>query len=515
MLEQISVVIAEDEAPMLSALVSMVKSAGQPFRVAGTARDGEEALRLIAKTRPDIALLDIQMPKLNGLDVLRNIREKKLDTRVVIISAFEQFQYAQQALRHGAYEYLLKPVAPSQLDRLLKDIAARLNAEAEVGLGFSPEFILSGVRTHYPESHICYLIALFALGNYPYTAQPDRYAVLSRVNLAEKSAGGVLLNGERAWYTQGLEPWEQCVLLGLNALDRVRPAAQALFDGLMREAEELKLQLPVTLAVSQHLVGSSASEDARQLSNNLRKGAIFGKSVYIGPGQSAQSQSIQQLFNRCAVYEEQMVTAITKCEPARFKVLLADELNYWRDAECPASMMLNLIKFQFIHIVNATYCDLGSHHMLPDDWDGHFDRVLSESLSWKQLHERLCDLMEKLSGNKLQNGSGDILRQIDEYINKNYAARINTQTLSQRFGFVPSYISKLFKQYKGISPSKHLTNIRIEKAKELIRSGMDINIENIASAIGFSDPSYFSRLFRKMTGMLPTEYRDQIEVKDV
>jgi two-component system response regulator YesN len=126
-------------------------------------------------------------------------------------------------------------------------------------------------------------------------------------------------------------------------------------------------------------------------------------------------------------------------------------------------------------------------------------------------------MMEKLSGNKSQSGSGDILRQIDDYINKNYAAHINTQTLSRRFGFVPSYTSKLFRQYRGMSPSEYLTHVRIEKAKELIRSISDVNVADIASAVGFSDPSYFSRLFRKMTALPPTQYlnRNEIHEKEI
>lgn len=510
MQDQINVVIAEDEAPMLGALVSMVNSAGQPFRVAGVARDGEEALRLILETRADLALLDIQMPKLSGLDVLRAIREKKLDTKVVIISGYDQFQYAQRALRHGASEYLLKPVTPSQMESLLTDLAAKLSAEAQASQTFSPELVLTGALVRFPEAHACYLMALFALGNYPYVAEPDIEAEFSLADIAETSVNEVLLDGERAWYAQGLEPWEQCVLLGLKTEERIRPAAQALFEGLRKATGAVSPQLPVTLAISRSLNEENAGEEARRLSNELRKGAIFGKSIFIGPGQSARSQSIQQLFNRCAVYEEQMVTAISKGELSRLKVLLADELNYWSSSECPASMMLNLIKFQFIHLGNAASGDLSGTNALPGDWDGHFDRAFSRSLSWKQLYERLCEMMERVSG-KPQSGSGDILRQIDDYINKNYATHINTQTLSRRFGFVPSYISKLFRQYKGMSPSDYLTYVRIEKAKELIRSGIGANLADISSAVGFSDPSYFSRLFRRMTGLLPTEYRGQNE----
>jgi AraC-like DNA-binding protein/CheY-like chemotaxis protein len=505
MREQINVVIAEDEAPMLGALVSMVSHAGRPFHVAAAARDGEEALRQIIETRPQLALLDIQMPKLSGLDVLSAIREQKLNTKVIVISGYDQFQYAQQALRHGACEYLLKPVTPSQMESLLADMAAKLDAEAQAGQGFSPEAILSGARVHFPEAHACYLLALFALGNYPFAAQPGALPDPSPACIAEKSAQRALLDGEDAWCARGSEPWEQCVLMGLNTLDRARPAAQALFEALTREAGPL----PVTLAVSKPLDAAIAGEEARRLSGELRKGAVFGKSVCIGPGQSARSQSIQQLFNRCAVYEEQMVAAIAKGDLARFKVLLADELNYWSGAECPASMMLNLIKFQFIHLGNAASGDSGRANALPGDWDGHFDRAMSQSANWKQFYEQLCALMEKLSGSRLQSGSGDILRQIDDYINKNYAAHINTQTLSHQFGFVPSYISKLFRQYKGMSPSEYLTNVRIEKAKELIRSISDVNVADIAAAVGFSDPSYFSRLFHKMCGLLPTEYRDR------
>jgi two-component system response regulator YesN len=514
MRDPINVVIAEDEAPMLGALVSMVNAAGQPFRVVGAARDGDEALRQILQTRADLALLDIQMPKLSGLDVLRVLRERQLETKVVVISGYDQFQYAQQALRHGACEYLLKPVTPAQMESLLTDMAAKLSAEAQASQAFSPELVLAGARVRFPKAYACYLMALFALGNYPYAAHPEIEVEFSPADIANTSVKEVLMEGERAWFTQGVEPWEQCVLLGLNAEERIRPAAQALFEELTRAAGTVSPQLPVTLAISRSLNEDNAGEEARRLSNELRKGAIFGKSILIGSGLSARSQSIQQLFNRCAVYEEQMVAAISKGDMKRLKVLLADEINYWSSSECPSSMMLNLIKFQFIHLGNAASGNLSGTNALPGDWDGHFDRALSQSLGWKQLYERLCEMMERLSDNKPQSGSGEILRQIDEYINKNYAAHINTQTLSRRFGFVPSYTSKLFRQYKGMSPSEYLTHVRIEKAKELIRSITDVNVADIASAVGFSDPSYFSRLFRRITGMLPTELRDRNDIQD-
>lgn len=115
--------------------------------------------------------------------------------------------------------------------------------------------------------------------------------------------------------------------------------------------------------------------------------------------------------------------------------------------------------------------------------------------------------------NREERPSKLLVEEITEFIEANYTEPINHQTLAERFGLVPSYISKLFNQRKGCSPGKYLINLRIDKAKELMRTSPELKVWNIAEIVGYSDPQYFSRIFKKETGKYPSEYIESLQLQ--
>lgn len=121
--------IADDEIWVAMGLKKLVEQSGEPFRVIGEANNGVTALEEILRTKPDVVFSDIRMPGLNGLELAERLREKGLDTRVVLISGYAEFEYAQKALKLGALDYLLKPVEPELLSELLKRLKELLNSE--------------------------------------------------------------------------------------------------------------------------------------------------------------------------------------------------------------------------------------------------------------------------------------------------------------------------------------------------------------------------------------------------
>jgi YesN/AraC family two-component response regulator len=176
---------------------------------------------------------------------------------------------------------------------------------------------------------------------------------------------------------------------------------------------------------------------------------------------------------------------------------------YWKGKNCPSEILINIVKYQYLSASKELKA------MLRLDWEDLFNRVFSVSASWEDLHHELPELFLGLfSDQETMQRAEDMMKMIDKYISVYYAGHITNQTLSKRFGFVPSYISKLFREYKGMSPGEYLTRVRITKAMDLISRSRDVNVCDIAREVGFSDPSYFSRLFKQQTGMLPTEYRE-------
>lgn len=123
------ILVAEDEEIARRALRLLCERSTSPVEVISEASTGRQVLEALETERPDIILMDVVMPGMDGLEATRIVQERYPATRVAIVSAYEKFDYAQQALRAGAVDYLLKPVRPEQLEALLEKLCAALDAE--------------------------------------------------------------------------------------------------------------------------------------------------------------------------------------------------------------------------------------------------------------------------------------------------------------------------------------------------------------------------------------------------
>lgn len=117
------IVIADDEPLVRVSLNSMIQEMETSWEIVGEAAQGEEMLELLAEHQPEVAIVDIRMPKLDGLEAIRQGKAVSPRTRWIILSGFSDFQYAQQALRLGVDEYLLKPVVPDELEKALHSVS--------------------------------------------------------------------------------------------------------------------------------------------------------------------------------------------------------------------------------------------------------------------------------------------------------------------------------------------------------------------------------------------------------
>jgi len=122
------ILVAEDEEIARRSLRLLCERSGSPVEVVSEANTGRQVLEELERARPDIILMDVVMPGMNGLTAAKAVRERSPATKIVMISAYEVFSYAQEALRAGAADYLLKPVRPEQLEALLKKLCTDLDA---------------------------------------------------------------------------------------------------------------------------------------------------------------------------------------------------------------------------------------------------------------------------------------------------------------------------------------------------------------------------------------------------
>ncbi|MDP9699095.1 YesN/AraC family two-component response regulator [Paenibacillus intestini] len=126
------VIVADDEPFMLEGWKTMIDWQGCGYELCGTATDGEEALELINHVNPDLVVTDIQMPVLDGLGLIRTMREElKYDSQIVIVTGYSEFGYAQQAIRYRVNEYVLKPLVPEEIHELLRNLIVPLDTQRQ------------------------------------------------------------------------------------------------------------------------------------------------------------------------------------------------------------------------------------------------------------------------------------------------------------------------------------------------------------------------------------------------
>ncbi len=125
----IKLFLVEDEIVMRDGIKKHIDWEKEGIEFVGEASDGELALPMILETRPDILLTDIKMPFMDGLQLSERVRKELPDTRIIILSGYDEFSYAQEAVRLGVTEYLLKPISPSALLKSIKSVAAKIEEE--------------------------------------------------------------------------------------------------------------------------------------------------------------------------------------------------------------------------------------------------------------------------------------------------------------------------------------------------------------------------------------------------
>lgn len=154
-----NVLIADDETWVIFGLKRMIEKSGLPFRVIGETNDGVTTLEEVEKKKPDVLFSDIRMPGDTGLELLEHIQEKKLDVKVVFVSGYAEFTYAQKALSLGAVDYLLKPIKPDMMTTVLKKLEVKLAGKVQEEVIEQKEEkvpvieqIITEIQEHYTEN---------------------------------------------------------------------------------------------------------------------------------------------------------------------------------------------------------------------------------------------------------------------------------------------------------------------------------------------------------------------------
>lgn len=520
------ILVADDEGIVRQSLQFIIEKHFQDVFTLYLAKNGRQAIELAEEHRPDIAILDINMPGISGLGALREIRRENTRIRALILTAFDNFDYAREALELGAEDYLMKPIDKdklvSVLGRMIREIdAERQKRQDELNIREKLEAVLPIIVSGFVQS-------LMVRDDYGFFGR--KYRELLEV----REENGLFMMVE--WGDGEEESGSgKLVTNPVGSSVRARRFASAMNSQIAQTfhcyksemiGNRMAVVIPSESETQSYEERLQLIEKARRLEENLR--AMVGIEFHIGIGGIRPWEKMYESYReamhamRYGVREVTHIDdLIVRNEEERWFELLKGNLitalnrgksaEVKREAESFASAVLSGqsslddIRIEFLELFMEARQLVREKGKNPEETGAWLIR----SRNADELREAFLGSMSSLADALSERTGKDTpVEKARRYIEENFQKELSLDSIAELVNVSPYYFSKLFKEELGINFSDYLTDCRINRAKELLYEDPNRNIKEVSIACGYSNPNYFSRIFKKITGMTPTELRD-------
>lgn len=524
------ILLADDEGIMLMSLRKMIETNFPDQFEIETAKTGNTAVSLADEFRPDIIFMDIHMPGMNGIDAIKEIKEKHENTLFVVITAYDKFDYAKEALSLNVFEFVMKPVSKQviidlcrkAIDKLEEDRKNKLDA---LRIKEKLDTVIPILESGFIHNVILQEASAAEIEHYRELLDIEqRYGYIILLQFGEESVDGVLTNP---------------VGMGMRAqkfYDKLRETVGEYFDGLISPiiSNKITILVPCDEEILSYDERVKIIDQARMMRKSLTE--VFEAKYRIGIGTPKEFAALSQSYREAgkaladeksrvahyadlpenqAVYEQypiqleqQFYDVIERGEVSSAQECIAAILR-WMQQE--GKQNLNGIRLKMLELIvtaekSAFHKGFAGYDF--SSYQNYLEEILQcndgkQILSWINVKiAALCHAMAE------HTESDSAVERAIQYIDQNYAKDISLNDVSELVNISPYYFSKLFKEEAGVNFIDYLTNVRIEKAKELLRIP-DKSIKEICILSGYGNANYFSRIFKKVEGVTPTEYRER------
>lgn len=494
-----SILIADDEAIIREGIRYLLDYEALGYRVCGEAATGDQTLQALLSLKPDVALVDIRMPGMSGLEAVGKAREQGYTGQVVIVSSYTEFKYAQEAIRYGVSHYLTKPIDEDQLQAVLTECKTLFEKNARE-------------RHSYRDKAHRAVLADLLLGE---AVSTDQLADLGfaadcyQVVILDRGGAGDLLIQDHALYDHiVLDGREVLLLKGQGAIARFHQ----LVEFNLRSSHDGADSRPF-FACGDTVTDPASIPFSYDRALQLRSRRFFCE----------QAQYILQTDSFGALEADPVVTpqllkryadTFLGCIQSYNRRALAEGLTQLRDQLAAAPDSTDSIRLFLIDLYLQVREQIGRLYptaQIPFLSNAEIIRIVQESDYLYQIvrffSQRFILFMDATGGGNRDSVLDDILH----YIHHNYASNITLETIAPLFGYNRSYLGKIFTKKMGQNFNSYVDHVRIEKSKELLL-GDSAKVYHIAERVGYRNVDYFHIKFRKYVGMSPAEYRKKNKV---
>ena len=524
----ISVLIVDDEYLLRSLIRRSIPWAQVGMEPVGEAGDGEEALDFIRAHHPQVALVDINMPIMNGLELAQKVREEKLDTNIVFLTGYRDFEYAKQAVTYQAFDYLLKPLSVEDtvavLSRLRQKIEREQTASAHVKaaerqgdkgqrllrdrflhrLAFgrlhqSPEQTARELAklgvTLEPEHLLALVVEIDVSGD----ERDDGlyvYAVLNMLRELLEAAGGFR-------NVTGISEVDDCAVLLCNTERDPEKALRGPWASLTAAVAE-HFPFQICGGVSRSFAGYDGIDRAVRSAMDALGGRFYqpGDLFFAGPAAGAAGLGV---FT--SVDLESLQLCVDAGEWEEGAQVIRTVFGQMREQRTQGSFC----RMAGLGLLAILYSMAAKHQVDITVVQGE-GRPLSEQIDQSASCDELEALLLACYGRLTEaiQGSRKVSKLVSaalDYIRENYCSSdLSLKKIAAGAYATPAYVSSLFKKEVGMSVTEYITISRMKKAAELLVRDPGLSLTAVSEQVGYTDPYYFSRCFKKHYGVTPSKF---------
>lgn len=509
------------------------------IEIVGEADDGATALEAIPLLKPHIVLTDVKMPNIDGIMLSHKLREQMPDTKIIFISGHDDVEYLKSALKLDAMDYIFKPINFRELGTVIEKVLGILGSEEK-------------------QKDLIYSMNIKLMQSMPYLREKFFMTLVRDEYEEREDLGNKLEFLELKLPTQGLFctfviSIDDKLSVFENMPERDRQLTSFAVLNICQELIDTHLQGYAFENRQGEFVGILSFETeeneeqlftlASEIKDNILK--YLQLSVTIGVG-----KVVQKLNRICQSYSMAFEAVNQKLFLGKNRVITIDNLqtnheNEYRFDTVKLERFSSVVKAadeeKLIALTEEVFGELAksrkvnikyyqnlclqfvllASRLLIEMEIGTEALEMDESVLWEQIfkQETVEDMKGLISGyfvkvcrhinDKRSKKSRNVIQQIKHIIHERYRENLTVNDIANEVYLTSTYVCLIFKQETGETINDYITKLRIEKAKELLKDIRN-KLYDICYAVGYSDPSYFSKLFRKYTGLSPTEYREKV-----
>lgn len=501
---RIRVLIVEDEPAIARSIQILISQLSDSFSVIGMAYNGADGLELIKKEKPQVVFSDIRMPFLSGLEMIEETMKLGIPCQFIILSGYSEFEYAKKAMSFGVTEYLLKPIILEEMEKVLHKLIKRQEEEERENL----------------KNYLLHMMA-----------NPNDTRI----------SGNPLEPYDCVFFFSYYGPIANALYGDINA---GRDAVQMLDDCFVAELEKKYGVYLVQIKGWRHneviYVLIMRREDTIDMDSFVEDlwSAIQSPEVYtnlILSEKVIRGEEMDTVITSCNLYtlfhipfgrggvyrcRKWKTGALAVSEPVllmcrdytrrigyqELKKLVDDLVDFWEDTQVTQLQLQTDVRYCFNHFVTFE----GANPQYPVN----VEEIIALGYSFSDLKSSLFLELKEMLRLKEQEKENPvnkmIVYKVKEFLEKNYTHNITAKRIYEKFGYNEKYIYTLYKTEFGITPGKYVCELRIDKAKRMMKENPYILLKDVAQQVGYVDSLYFSRVFKSKEHISPSAYLQKI-----